>query len=140
MNNKRKQVWMVLGLWSIVLVIFLSLYIVGSGPNEWGTNSNIRFMTVIVFGVGYLAFSIIQLRGRKFKKDEREYLIELKSIKATMTSILMYVYFFGIVIYAFYENSVLMPASWMWFLAYTTVFLSYIINSGFYLWYEKRID
>ncbi len=57
-----------------------------------------------------------------------------------MILILMYVYFFGISIYVFYENDVLMPASWMWFLAYTTVFFTYIVNSGFYLWYEKRVD
>ena len=72
-----------MGLRSIIL-IFLSLFFIRSGPKEWGTNSNIRFTSVIVFGIGYF---IIQSRRKKSKKDEHEFQIELKSRKASMVFI-----------------------------------------------------
>ena len=137
MNNPRKRAWSVLALWAIVLVVFLCLFFMGSGPAEWGENPNIRFLSAVVFGAGYLIYFYIQLKGRGFKKDEREYLIELKASNAAMIFILMYVFIFGISVYTIHEEDILMPASLIWFLAFTTVFLTYMVNSAFYLWFEK---
>lgn len=56
MNDKRKKTWLVLGLWSVVLIIFLGLFFIASKPSEWNANSNIKFISGIVFGVGYILF------------------------------------------------------------------------------------
>lgn len=139
MNDKRKKTWLVLGLWSVVLIIFLGLFFIASKPSEWNANSNIKFISGIVFGVGYILFFVIQLKGKNNTKNEKDKLIQYKSTSLTLVIILMYVFIFTMLIYIVYENDVLMPVSWMWFLGYSTVFLTYIVNSGFYLWYEKRI-
>ncbi|OQX93699.1 MAG: hypothetical protein B6I17_02010 [Tenericutes bacterium 4572_104] len=139
MNDKRKKTWLVLGLWSVVLIIFLGLFFIASKPSEWSANSNIKFISGIVFGVGYILFFVIQLKGKNNTKNEKDKLIQYKSTSLTLVIILMYVFIFTMLIYIVYENDVLMPISWMWFLGYSTVFLTYIVNSGFYLWYEKRI-
>ncbi len=140
MNDKRKQTWLVLGLWSVVLIVFLALFFIASKPSEWSTNSNIKFISGIIFGIGYILFFIIQLKSKNNTKSENEYLIKYKSTNSTLMVILMYVFIFTILLYIIYENDILMPVSWMWFLAYSTVFLTYIVNSGFYLWYEKKIN
>jgi uncharacterized membrane protein len=122
------------------LIAFFCLFFIGSGPAEWGADSNIRFLSAVLFAVGYLIFFFIQLKGKGFKKDEREYLIELKASNATMIFILMYVFIFGISVYTIHEKDILMPASLIWFLAFTTVFFAYMVNSAFYLWFEKRVN
>ncbi len=140
MSIQRKRAWQVLILWGIVFLIFLPLYFSGSGADEWGIDHNSRFLSSVVLGLGYVIFFVLQVKGRKIRKDEREYLIELKASQAAMISILLYVFIFGITMFVIYESKVFMPASWMWFLAYTTVFLAYISNSAFYLWFEKKMD
>jgi len=122
------------------LIAFIALFFIVSGPTEWGTDSNIKLISAVVFGIGYVVFFFVQSKGKKAKKNERDYLIELKSSNATLIVILIYVFLLCISIFVYYENDGSVPVSWMWFIAYTSVFLTYIINSGIYLWYEKRID
>jgi len=138
MQMNRSKAWMILTLWSIVLIVFIYLFIMVTGPIGWMEQKNIRFMCAVLFGGGYLIFSLIQYKTRKIKFDEREYLVELKAVKATSISILMYVFMFGITIYTIYENNQMMPASWMWFLAYTSAFLFYILNSAYFLFYDRK--
>lgn len=139
MKDRRTQAWMILGVWSIVLLAFLLLFFIGGGPPEWQQNSNARFLSAIVLAVGYIVFLMIQRKGKALIKDERDHLVELKSGNVTMILVLMYVFIFGISLFVAYESAGYMPVSWMWFLAYTTIFITYILNSVFYLWYEKRI-
>ena len=139
MGNQRTLAWIVLTLWSAVLIAFIALFFVVSGPTEWGTDSNIKFMSAVIFGIGYIVFFFVQSKSKKVRKDERDYLIALKSSNATLIVILIYVFLLCISIFVYYEKAGFVPVSWMWFIAYTSVFLTYIINSGIYLWYEKRI-
>jgi len=138
-DNKRKQTWIILGIWVIVLIAFLYLFFIISKPSEWGINSNIKFVSGIIFGIGYILFFIIQFKSKNITKSKNEHLIKYKSTNSTLIVILMYVFIISILLSIVYENNILMPASWMWFLAYSTVLLTFIVNSGFYLWYEKRI-
>lgn len=138
MQTNRSKAWMTLILWSLVLVVFIYLFAIATGPIGWMAQKNIRFMCALLFGGGYLVFSLILFKTRKIKSDEREYLVELKAVKATSISILMYVFIFGITIYTIYENNQVMPASWMWFLAYTSAFLFYILNSAYFLYYDRK--
>ena len=138
MQTNRSKAWMTLILWSLVLVVFIYLFAITTGPIGWMAQKNIRFMCALLFGGGYLVFSLILFKTRKIKSDEREYLVELKAVKATSISILMYVFIFGITIYTVYENKQMMPASWMWFLAYSSAFLFYILNSAYFLYYDRK--
>ncbi len=140
MDSPRTRAWIIFCMWSVVLLVVISLFFVGSGPEEWGTDSNRRFSAAVIFGIAYSVFFYLQFKIRQPKKDERDFLIELKASSASMICILIYVFAFCISIFVYYENENWMPVSWMWFIAYTTVILSYIVNSGFYLWYEKRVD
>jgi len=138
MSIQRKYAWMVLITWIIVLVVFLLLFFSGSGPSEWGSNSTKRIIAAIFFGIGYIVFFTLQIRNKKSNYDERDTLIQLKAGNSAMVIVLMFVFILSIGSFVIYEEEGQLPISWMWFLGYSTVFLTYIVNSGLYLYYEKR--
>jgi uncharacterized membrane protein len=122
----------------VVLIGFTVLFFT-AGPSEWNDDRTRKLISAALLLIGLVTFFITQFKSRKEKKDERTYLIELKAAKCAMTLIVIYAFIFSISLFVIYENKML-PSSWLWFLAYSTLFLSYIFNSALYLWFEKRND
>lgn len=142
MSDARKRTWIIFITWSIVLIGFIILFFSVDDLVEWTwiKNRNKRIASAILLALGYVIFFIIQVKKKKERRDERTFLIELKASKVTMPLISMYVFLFGISLFVAYENEFVMPVSWVWFIAYTTIFLTYILYSGLYLWFDKRVD
>jgi len=137
MTKRSKYSLLNLSIWIIVTVVFFVLFFSGDGPESWGTNKTKRFLSALLFAVGFISFFIIQFKSNKETIDERVRQIQLKATSSTLIIILMYVFIFGISLYTFYDNK-LMPSSWMYLLTYSVVFLTYIVNSGLYIFFEKR--
>ena len=138
--DNRKIAWITLIIWTIILIGFSIIFFSGNNAEEWGVNRIKRVVSAILFGIGFLSFFIIQFKRRKNKKDERTFLIELKASRLSMIIVLLYVYVSSVVLYIIYETKLLMPVSWMWFLAYSTICITFIVNSGLHLWFEKKVE
>ena len=136
MDNRMRNA-LVVADWTLVLVLFSLLFFRGEGPSQWGVDASRRILSALCFAAGYIGFYIVQWKGRKMPEDEREILLRLKASQYSMVIILIYVFMYCIMLYTFYEGIGIMPSSWLWFLAYSTVCLAYMMNSGIYLLLER---
>lgn len=136
MDNRTRSLLVFVD-WTLVLILFSFLFFRGEGPDEWGVDFNRRFLSAICLALGYIGFYVIQWKARKNLQDERDKLLTLKAGQISMVVVLMYVFIFCISLYTYYEQANLMPVSWLWFLAYSTVCLTYMMNSGIYLLFDR---
>lgn len=135
-SNRARSILVVID-WTSILILFSILFFQGEGPTEWGMDPSRRFLSALCLAAGYIGFYVIQWRTRRNKQDEREVLINLKASQVGMVVVLIYVFLFCISLYTYYEKVSVMPSSWLWFLAYSTVSLAYIANSAFYLLFDR---
>ncbi len=125
-------------IWSIVLVVFMALFFSGSGPGGFARDKGRIVAIAVLFAAGYGAFFAMMGLSRKKKgdtlvRDERDERIEGRAGGITLTIVLVYVYFLGIALWAVFQDDGSVPAGWMWFLAYSTVFIGTISHGIFTL-------
>ncbi len=125
-------------IWSIVLVVFIALFFGGGGAGGFAHDKGRIVAVAILFAAGFTSFFIMLARSGKKKdgglnRDERDERNEGKAAEITLTIILVYVYFLGIALWAVFQGKGSVPAGWMWFLAYSTVFLGMIAHGLFTL-------
>lgn len=138
MGVRTRNTYVTLVCWMIVLVVFLILFFQGGGPSEWGNNRAVRVGSAVLFGCGYIVHFITLFRQKKEPLDERTSLIQLKSTNVSLVITIMYVFIFSITIYTKYTEQGTVPASWFWLLGYTTIFITYIVNSAAYIILERQ--
>ena len=125
-------------IWSIVLAALLVLFFGGGGPGGFAHDRK-RIVTVaILFAAGYGAFFVMMGRTKKnregsLNRDERDENLESRAAGITLAIVLAYVYLLCIVLWAYFQADGSVPAGWMWFLAYSTVFLGMIVHGIFTL-------
>ena len=121
------------GIWSVVLAVFIALFF-GGGGAEGFAHDRARIVAVaVLFAAGYAAFFIMMwLTGKRYgaglARDERDERLESRAAGTTLTAVLVYVFFIGIILWAVFQDDGSVPAGWMWFLAYSTVFLGMITH------------
>ncbi len=125
-------------IWSIVLAVFIALFFGGGGAGGFAHDKSRIVAVAILFAAGYAAFFIMLGLSRKktgegLKRDERDERNEGKAAGITLTIILVYVYFLGLALWAAFQGKGSVPAGWMWFLAYSTVFIGMIAHGIFTL-------
>lgn len=67
-------------------------------------------------------------RGGGLNRDERDEMLESRAGGVTLAIILAYVYLLSIAPWAYFQDDGSVPAGWMWFFAYSTVFLGMIVH------------
>jgi uncharacterized membrane protein len=125
-------------IWSIVLVVFMVLFFGGGGPGEFAQDKGRIVSVAIIFTAGFAAFFVmLGLTGRKKSevliRDERDDRLENRAGGMTLTVVLVYVYILSIALWAVFQDEGTVPAGWMWFLGYSTVFLGMIVHGVFIL-------
>jgi uncharacterized membrane protein len=125
-------------IWSIVLIVFMIIFFGGGGPGRFAQDKGRIVSVAILFSAGFAAFFImLGLTGRKkdgaLIRDERDDRLENKAAGITLTVVLVYVYIFSIALWALFQGKGAVPAGWMWFLGYSTVFLGMITHGIFTL-------
>jgi uncharacterized membrane protein len=132
-----RATWKVI-IWSVVLAAFVVLFFGGGGPRGFAHDKGRIVAVAVLFGAGYITlFIMMGLTGRKsergLKRDERDERLESRAAGITLTVVLVYVYFLGIALWIVFQDSGYVPAGWMWFLAYSTVFIGMIAHGFFTL-------
>ena len=115
----------------MVLAAFIVLFFGFGGAGEFALDKTRRLAVAGLFLAGYASFiAMMFLTGKKraggLARDERDERIEGKAGGMTLTIVLFYVFFLGIALWAVFQDEGSVPAGWMWFLAYSTVFLGMI--------------
>jgi len=136
-QSTERAKWKII-IWSVVLVALLVLFFGGEGPGGFA-HDRIRIVTVaLMFAAGYGAFFTMLGVTRKKKegglnRDERDEMFEDKAAGVTLGIVLAYVYLLCLALWAYFQDSGSVPAGWMWFLAYSTMFLGMIVHGIFTL-------
>ena len=136
-QSTERAKWKII-IWSVVLVGLLILFFGGEGPGGFA-HDRIRIVTVaILFAAGYGAFFIMLGVTRKkregaLNRDERDEMFESKAAGVTLAIVLTYVYLLCLGLWAYFQDAGSVPAGWMWFLAYSTIFLGMIVHGIFTL-------
>jgi len=129
--------WKVI-IWSVVLVVFVVLFFGWGGPGGFAHDRGRIVAIAILFGAGFVAFFVMMGKTRKRKegglnRDERDGMLENRAAGVTLGIVLAYVYLLCLALWAYFQDGGSVPAGWMWFLAYSTIFLGMIVHGIFIL-------
>ena len=136
-QSTQRAKWKII-IWSVVLVALLVLFFGGGGPGGFAHDRR-RIVTVaLLFAAGYAAFySMLGVTRKKreggLNRDERDEMFESKAAGVTLVIVLAYVYLLCLALWAYFQGDGSVPAGWMWFLAYSTMFLGMILHGIFTL-------
>ncbi len=136
-QSTQRAKWKII-IWSVVLAALLVLFFGGGGPEGFAHDRR-RIVTVaILFAAGFGAFFIMMGVTRKqreggLNRDERDEMFENKAAGVTLGIVLAYVYLACLALWSYFQGEGSVPAGWMWFLAYSTIFLGMIVHGIFTL-------
>ena len=124
-------------IWSVVLVVFVVLFFGGGGPGGFAHNKARIAAVAIVFAAGFGAFFVMMGKTRKRKegglnRDERDEMLENRAAGGTLAIVLAYVYLLCFALWMVFQDDGSVPAGWLWFVAYSTMFLGMIVH-GIYI-------
>lgn len=134
MSIKMKQTLVHLFLWTVVLILFITVFLSEGTIANWGDNrvKTIMFAVIVFIGFGgdTLTRAIFKKRKGKIIKDERDDSISLRSMTISAIITFIYIFIVAISLYTKYENSGSVPVAWVWFMAYSMVMVVNITCSA----------
>jgi hypothetical protein len=122
-------------IWGIVLILIVAVFFSRGGPSTYVHDRLKRNTVGVFFAAGYISFGLMRFLtrvksgGAHVVRDERDERIDRRANFAALFVALCFVFFTCIGLYEHYHDDGLVPVGWMWFLAYASVFLSYISGS-----------
>lgn len=129
-------------IWVPVLLIFLAIFFSGGGPAGYAGESIRHLLAAILFLVGFVIYLIMiyrtRLRPGGPEKDERDETIEKKAQRFAFVAVLAFVYALSILLWVIYEGDEYVPAGWLWFMGYATVFFGMISSAASALFLERE--
>lgn len=135
MSNLRKQAGFGLVFWTLGAALFLVLFFSGGGPNSFGEDSSRVALTSLAYGIGFLThlFLMWKFRSRKIGentvKDEWDDEVAQKANGVALIVLLLFVYLTGVALWEVYRDSLLVPAGWVWFMAYFSIIVGLIAHA-----------
>ena len=133
MTQTRIRATWTLYIWVPVLLLFLAIFFWGAGPAGYAGEKVRHLIVAILFLIGFISYLTMiyrtRLRPGGPARDERDEAIEWKAQRFAFVAVLVFVYFLSIVLWVIYETPGSVPAGWMWFLGYGTVFFGMISSA-----------
>ncbi len=143
---KIRAIW-TLCIWSLVMIGLCVVFFLKGGPATFLDGEQRVMLTRAFFTVGFIAhFTMLQITRRSkisIVKDERDELIQKRSMATGFYVLLFYVLFFCMFLYWFYkidQKSVVMPVGWIWFLGISCYFMGFISQAVATLILENRMS
>jgi uncharacterized membrane protein len=132
MTQLRKRTLWIVAIWSVVGTGFLATFFAAGGAESFAEDSG-----RIAAGSVFLAFGVIgtpvmltltraRAGAEHLVADERDDRLARRANPIGMTIVAMYVFLVCIVLWDAYREPGAVPVGWMWFLAYTTMILTYL--------------
>lgn len=137
----KRSIWNLI-IWLVVGVLFLIVFFGKNALSDWGDNSTKTLMLAILIGIGYSGSLVLSYIYRKRRNiiiaDERDEMIQNKSMSSSFIATLVVMYSLVISIYIYYEKAGSVPVGWLWFIAYSLIFVANIISSSFSIYYHRK--
>lgn len=130
MTGLQKQALLKLVICAFVLIALTVFFFSRGGANTFVQDITRKILVAVFLGAGYVSIIIAQFMTRKkpgSKRvliDERDERIARLANGTAFTVLGVYIFLTCIILYEVYHNSEVMPVGWMWFLAYSSSFLS----------------
>jgi len=134
---KKRAIWGLL-IWGVALVAAYVIFFLGGGPQTFLDNDTRIELTRVVFTLGFISYFLLLILTRiksdrkTLIKDERDELISKRAFSTGFYSLMIYVFFICLALYAYYKvhlNNVDMPVGWVWLLGITTYFMGFVSHA-----------
>lgn len=134
---KKRAIWGLL-IWGVALIAAYVIFFLKGGPQTFLNNDTRVDFTRAVFTVGFISYFLMLILTRiksdrkTLMKDERDELISKRAYSTGFYSLMSYVFFLCLALYAYYKvhlNGVDMPVGWVWLLGITTYFMGFVSHA-----------
>lgn len=134
---KKRAIWGLL-IWGVALITAYIIFFLEGGPQTFLDNDTRVDLTRAVFTVGFISYFLMLILTRikssrkALMKDERDELISKRAFSTGFYSLMSYVFFICLALYAYYKvylNGVDMPVGWVWLLGITTYFMGFVSHA-----------
>ena len=135
MTQSFKRAFLTLTIWGPVSVAYLILFFVVGHPSTYADDQTQRTYMGIVLAVGYVGYGLMMYLTRVRRDsthlvtDERDEAIATRASSTGLICVAIYVFVLAIGLWEYFEEQGCVPVGWMWFMAYSTVCLSYVSTS-----------
>ena len=123
-----------------ILFLFLTIYFVIIGPNEFLSNKIHFVINSIILAMTMIGYSLLLIFTNRKENivDERDAFVQKRSYGTGLILSLMYVFIISIVLFITNRDIGTVSVSWLWFIAYSTFAFSYFITSFVIVYYYNR--
>ena len=137
MQLKKRAIWGLL-IWGVALIAAYVIFFLEGGPQTFLDNDTRVDLTRAVFTVGFISYFLMLILTRiksdrkTLMKDERDALISKRAYSTGFYSLMIYVFFLCLALYAYYKvhlNGVDMPVGWVWLLGITIYFMGFVSHA-----------
>ena len=134
---KKRAIWGLL-IWGLALIAAYTIFFMGGGPQTFLENDARVDLTRVVFTAGFICYFFvlflirIKSDSKEFMKDERDELISKRAYSTGFYSLMIYVFFICLALYAYYKvhlKGMDMPIGWVWLLGITTYFMGFVSHA-----------
>lgn len=135
MNLQRKRAFLTLIIWACVAAAFSALFFARGGPDKFYEEDERVLLNAGFIAAGWAAYGLMILLTRAkpdrraVARDERDDIIAGRANTSALVIVLLYVFLACIIIKEAYGSRGSVPLGWMWFLAYSSVFIGFVSAS-----------
>jgi uncharacterized membrane protein len=142
-QSRRRALW-TLGIWGVVAIGFLAAFFTGSGPAGYADDRARQVVGAVFLAIGFLGTPLMMslTRARPGNEhvvhDERDESLGRRAAVWGLVVVILYVFVSCIVLWERHRDPGCVPVGWMWFLAYSTATLAYMVPAFVSLVLDSR--
>lgn len=131
MTQARRRALWTLAIWGVAAVGFGVTFFTGGGPADYADDGVRRavggaFLALGFFGTPFMLW-LTRAHPGQVVADERDESIGRRAATGGLIVVLLYVFALCIVLWERHEASGCVPVGWLWFLAYSSAALAYLV-------------
>lgn len=146
MTQQKKRAFLTLVIWGIVAFAFAAFFFLRGGPDTFYEEDERVVLNAGFILAGWISYGLMLYFTRAkpgsqhVLRDERDETIGARANATALVIVLMYVFLVCIIIKEVYGARGGVPLGWMWFLAYSSVFVGFVSASLLTLLLDARMS
>lgn len=133
MSQTRRRAWWAAGVWGVAGAVFTVAFFAWGGPAEYAGDRVRIVVGAVAIAAGYggylLAMWGTRRRGGVVAADERDAEVAARASRGTLVVVLGAVFALSVGLWEGYRAEGAVPVGWLWFLAYGTVILTFVVHA-----------
>ena len=146
MNQAQIRSIFSLVIWGTVALVFCGVFFLWGGPEGFAGDSLRILIAASGVGFGFLGYvMMLILTGKKSSseailQDERDREIARRANGAALVSVMAFVFILCMILFTRFQDLGILPVGWLWFLAYSTACLGYLVHAATTLFLYKEMS